>query len=66
MEENNELKAGHPPAQKVAGMRIAKHKQPKDEKIDGSPPKVSEEEKEQFGEDRPTKPASVSILPLFL
>ena len=61
MEESNELKAGHPPAQKVAGVRIAKTKPPpKEEKVDGSPPKVSEEDKEEFGEDKPVKSASVS------
>jgi len=62
MEETNELKAGHPPAQKVAGVRIAQHKPPKVEKVDGSPPKVSEEDKEEFGEDKPVKTASSSIV----
>ena len=61
MEENNETKAGHAPAQKVGGVRIAQKKH-KDEKIDGSPPKVSEEDKEEFGENAPVKAASgVSI-----
>lgn len=65
MEETTELKAGHAPAQKVGGMRIVQHKH-KDEKHDGSPPKVSEEDKEEFGEDRPVKAASVIITVIFL
>ena len=61
MEESNEMKAGHAPAQKVGGVRIAQKKH-KDEKIDGSPPKVSEEDKEEFGDNAPVKAASgVSI-----
>ena len=60
MEESNEMKAGHAPAQKVGGVRIAKKQ--KEEKVDGSPPKVSEEDKEEFGENAPVKAASgVSI-----
>ena len=58
MEESSELKAGHAPAQKVGGMRIVQHKH-KEEKHEGSPPKVSEEEKEEFGEDRPAKATAV-------
>merc|ERR1712238_640962 len=54
MEESNEMKAGHAPAQKVGGVRIAPKKQ-KDEKVDGSPPKVSEEDKEEFGDNVPVK-----------
>ena len=55
------MKAGHAPAQKVGGVRIAQKKH-KDEKIDGSPPKVSEEDKEEFGDNAPVKAASgVSI-----
>ena len=57
MEDNNELKAGHPPAQKVGGMRVVQHKH-KEEKHEGSPPKMSEEEREEFGEDKPVKAAS--------
>ena len=61
MEESNEMKAGHAPAQKVGGVRIAQKKH-KDEKIEGSPPKVSEEDKEEFGDNAPVKAASgVSI-----
>ena len=59
MEDNGELKAGHAPAQKVGGMRIVQHKH-KEEKHEGSPPKMTDEDKEEFGEDRPTKTASVS------
>lgn len=55
------MKAGHAPAQKVGGVRIAQKKH-KDEKVDGSPPKVSEEDKEEFGDNAPVKAASgVSI-----
>ena len=57
MEESNEMKAGHAPAQKVGGVRIAQKKH-KDEKIDGSPPKVSEEDKEEFGDNAPVKAPS--------
>ena len=49
--ENQELKAGHPPAQKVGGMRIVQQKKP--EKHEGSPPKVSgEDEKEDDGDEK--------------
>ena len=57
MEENQELKAGHPPAQKVGGMRIVQQKKP--EKHEGSPPKVSEDEKEDVGDEKTVKAASV-------
>ena len=63
MEENQELKAGHPPAQKVGGMRIVQQKKP--EKHEGSPPKVSEDEKEDVGDEKTVKAASV-IQILFL
>ena len=56
------MKAGHAPAQKVGGVRIAQKKH-KDEKVDGSPPKVSEEDKEEFGDNAPVKAATgVSII----
>ena len=58
MEESSELKAGHAPAQKVGGMRIVQHKH-KEEKHEGSPPKMSDEDKEEFGEDRPAKSTAV-------
>ena len=58
MEESSELKAGHAPAQKVGGMRIVQHKH-KEEKHEGSPPKMSDEDKEEFGEDRPVKSTAV-------
>jgi len=61
MEESNEMKAGHAPAQKVGGARIAQKKQ-KDEKVDGSPPKVSEEDKEEFGDNVPVKVASGPVV----
>ena len=57
MEENKELKAGHKPAQKVAGMRIVQQK--KADKHEGSPPKVSEDEKEDAGDEKPVKATDV-------
>merc|ERR1712141_476837 len=60
MEENQELKAGHPPAQKVGGMRIVQQKKP--EKHEGSPPKVSgEDEKEDDGDEKVVK-ATPSVM----
>ena len=61
MEESSELKAGHAPAQKVGGVRIVKNKHSKEEKVDGSPPKASDEDKEEFGEDRPVKADKVTF-----
>eukprot|EP00093_Oithona_nana_P000529 00529.XXX_861_1243_1 [CDS] Oithona nana genome sequencing. len=61
MEENSELKAGHAPAQKVGGMRIVQHKH-KEEKHEGSPPKMSDEDKEEFGEDRPVKSTASMVV----
>lgn len=61
MEESNEMKAGHAPAQKVGGVRIAQ-KKAKDEKVDGSPPKMSEEDKEEFGDNVPAKAASGPVV----
>jgi len=75
MEENSELKAGHAPAQKVGGMRIVQHKH-KEEKHEGSPPKthwvtihqnfpmckMSDEDKEEFGEDRPAKSTASMVV----
>lgn len=43
----------------VWGSHKKKHK---DEKIDGSPPKVSEEDKEEFGENAPVKAASGPVV----
>ncbi|XP_013780736.1 death-associated protein 1-like [Limulus polyphemus] len=45
-EENLELKAGHPPAVKVGGMRITQHKPPTHEKP-VEPPKKEEDEEEE-------------------
>ena len=48
-----ELKAGHPPAQKVGGMRVVQKKAASSNEKEE--PKMTQEEKEEFGEDKPLK-----------
>ena len=60
--ESPELKGGHPPAQKVGGMRIVQHKSNDEKEV---PAKPTEEDKEEFGEDAPVKAPSVIIRLIF-
>ena len=57
--DKEEIKGGHAPAQKVGGMRVVQHKHP-EKSSDKEPAKqLTEEEKIEFGEDKPVKPPSV-------
>jgi len=62
--ENVELKGGHEPAKMVGGRRIVTRER-HSESEDKAPPKKTsdqtEEEKEEFGEDKPAKQSSVVI-----
>lgn len=66
----NDLKAGHPPATKVGGMRVVQHHHKAkdgaagDAKSGTSPPKksVDDDEKEEFGEDKPAKPQANVVI----
>nr|ALS05033.1 death-associated protein 1 [Centropages dorsispinatus] len=53
-----DLKGGHPPAQKVGGMRVVT--KPREEKP-ASPAKPTEEEVEEFGEDRKEKKGDMIV-----
>jgi len=57
MENDSELKAGHPPAVKVGGVRIVQHKNKEEKEV--TPPKPSTDDVAAYGEDRPVKPPSV-------
>ena len=61
--EKEEMKGGHPPAQKVGGMRVVSHRRDS-EKATDSPAKddkkASSDDKEEFGVDKPVKAPSVS------
>jgi len=69
---NEEIKGGHAPAQKVGGMRVVQHKHQaeKAEKAAASgaagdkepEKKPSAEDKEEFGEDKPVKPPSSQLV----
>lgn len=60
-----ELKGGHEPAKMVGGRRIVTRER-HSESEDKTPPKKTaeqaEEEKEEFGEDKPSKPASSVVI----
>ncbi|RWS08994.1 death-associated protein-like protein [Dinothrombium tinctorium] len=49
-EESNELKAGHPPAVKVGGMRITQHKPAHDKTQEARTNESKDEDKEEEGE----------------
>lgn len=54
--EEQSLKGGHAPAQKVGGVRMVQKSSPQKEE---SPPKPTEEDLEEFGEDeKPSKALS--------
>ena len=64
-----ELKGGHEPAKIVGGRRIVtreRHSESEDKAPPKKSPDQSEEEKEEFGEDKPAKPASVSSYSTYL
>ena len=59
-----ELKGGHEPAKMVGGRRIVTRERHSESEDKAPPKKASEqtdEDKEEFGEDKPVKPTSVSI-----
>jgi len=64
--EKEEMKGGHPPAQKVGGVRVVSHRRDS-EKATDSPTakddkKQTSEDKEEFGVDKPVKaPSSVVV-----
>ena len=62
-DESPELKAGHAPATKVGGMRVVKHKaNPNKEEEKAKTEKMSQEEKEEFGEDKPEKKPEKAVV----
>jgi len=52
--DSQEMKGGHPPAQKVGGMRVVQHKSNRSEDKP-APPKPSEEEVKEFGDEEKDK-----------
>ena len=69
--EKDEMKGGHPPAQKVGGMRVVSHRRDSEKASGDAAAKSKEdkepspEDKEEFGVDKPTKAPSVSHKHLF-
>ena len=66
--EGVELKGGHEPAKMVGGRRIVtreRHSESEDKGAAKKATEQSDEEKQEFGEDKPVKAASVSILYFF-
>eukprot|EP00088_Acartia_fossae_P027602 TRINITY_DN28346_c0_g1_i1.p3 TRINITY_DN28346_c0_g1~~TRINITY_DN28346_c0_g1_i1.p3 ORF type:complete len:107 (-),score=52.00 TRINITY_DN28346_c0_g1_i1:243-563(-) len=59
--EQQDLKGGHAPAVKVGGMRVVQHKTNREEKAAAPPPKPSEEEIEEFGEDKKDKKDEIVV-----
>jgi len=61
---NEEIKGGHAPAQKVGGMRVVQHKHQAEKAEKAAAPGAEKdaekkaEDKEEFGEDKPVKPPS--------